>query len=339
MKYRELGSTGIKVSTIGFGAWGIGGVTPGATSYGETDDKTSLDALSCAKDKGINFYDTSNVYGAGHSEKLLAGAFKKVREQVVFATKAGLLEYGKPVNFSQSSLINSVEGSLQRLQTDYIDLLQLHNVPQQVIDRPDEVLDVIQSLKKKGKIRAFGVSVQNPVDGLAVINRFSPDSIQVNINLLDMRASICGLTSLAVTKKVSLIARTPLCFGFLSGQIAENTFFPPQDHRSRWSQNQIVSWIKAAQYILAAVATTHGENASQFALRYCLSVPGVATVIPGIMNKKEALENSHAGEIGELTKEEMEKISTVYLQKVQPILENSDGSGMKKPPDPGKISS
>src|SRR5437588_5988051 len=111
MRYRPLGRSGIEISEIGFGAWGIGGCTPGATSYGKTDDSASLRALEAALDRGISFFDTSGVYGYGHSEELLGRALAGHREQVAIATKAGLREYGAPLDFSPASITAGVEAS------------------------------------------------------------------------------------------------------------------------------------------------------------------------------------------------------------------------------------
>src|SRR5882724_10158294 len=127
MKYRQLGATGLQVSEIGFGTWGIGGRTEGETSYGDTDDGASRDALGAALDRGVTFFDTSNVYGDGHSETLIGEALGPRRNQVVLATKAGFVGYQVPADFSPANLRASLFGSLRRLRTDVVDLLQLHN--------------------------------------------------------------------------------------------------------------------------------------------------------------------------------------------------------------------
>ena len=150
MRYRLLGGTGILVSEIGFGAWGIGGITPGPTSYGNTNDKDSRRALRCALENEINFYDTSNLYGDGHSEILIGETFKGVRDRVIIATKAGLLKYNHPPDFSEKAIRNSLGGSLRRLQTDYIDILQYHNPPKKLFQENDTTLNLIQKLKQEG---------------------------------------------------------------------------------------------------------------------------------------------------------------------------------------------
>ena len=216
MKYRRLGKTDLLVSEIGFGAWGIGGTAAGATSYGPTNDVVSRKALDCAFEEGINFFDTSNVYGDGHSEALIGQAFKKKRSQVLIATKVGLVKYGQATNFSIKNLSSSFEASLKRLQTDYVDILQLHNPSLDSIEPIHKIHAWIDQLKNQGKVRAFGVSVRSPADGLWVIDKLKVQSLQVNFNLLDHRVIDSGLIKNSEENQVSLIARTPLCFGFLS---------------------------------------------------------------------------------------------------------------------------
>ena len=161
MKYRQLGTTNILLSEIGFGTWGIGGVTPGPTSYGPTDDAISLQALKQALDIGINFYDTSNVYGRGNSEELIGQAFKTDREKVIIATKVGLIDYESPSNFSSDYMRDSLENSLKRLKTDYIDLLQLHNPPLNIIYESDRTNPVsiygTTKLTSENLIKLYGV--------------------------------------------------------------------------------------------------------------------------------------------------------------------------------------
>ena len=170
MDYRPLGSTGMTVSAVGFGAWGIGGCTPGATSYGETDDAESLRALNEAFDRGITFYDTSNVYGNGHSEELIGACFEGRRRDIVIATKAGITPSYRGYDFSPPALRASLEASLRRLRTDYVDVLQLHNAgPDDVAGRAD-VFDMLERLVDEGKVRAWGISTPSPEDAMVLLD-------------------------------------------------------------------------------------------------------------------------------------------------------------------------
>lgn len=326
---RPLGRTGIRVSEIGFGAWGIGGATPGATSYGATDDRTSELALAAALDAGINFFDTSAVYGYGHSETLIGRVFAKRRAEVVIATKAGLTRYGEPADFSPAALETSLTSSLERLSTDYVDLFQLHNPGADVIEAPDAVLDFVNRARASGRIRAFGVSVRTPEDGFAAIARMRPDAIQVNFNLLDQRALESGLAEAAAAEKVSLIARTPLCFGFLGGGVDETTKFSDDDHRSRWPAEQVARWCDGARRMMAFRDPRAGETEAEFALRFCLSFESVASVIPGILTAEEATANAKASALGSLPSGTVAAIRSAYGAL--------DLFGDRAPADPGKV--
>ena len=321
MKYRRLGKTEIFVSEIGFGAWGIGGVSKGSTSYGPTDDNSSIRALNFALDSGINFFDTSNVYGEGHSESLIGKTFLKFRDRVLIATKVGLVNYDEPANYSINNLSKSLQGSLKRLKTDYIDLLQLHNPSPDIIHHNHDILTWVNQLKKKGIIRAFGVSVRSPKEGIIAIEKLNPESIQVNFNLLDHRAIESGLMKSAATNQVSLIARTPLCFGFLSGKLHSTTHFDKQDHRSLWPNQHIHNWVRGSKKILSCKEDSSLQTDTQFALRFCLSYPRVTTAIPGVLNELEVKENIKASDLGPLQDNEIEDVQKTY-HKLQFIFDN-----------------
>ena len=150
MNYRSLGRTGLIVSEIGFGAWGIGGRTAGHTSYGDTDDARSLAALERAVECGITFFDTSSAYGNGHSEELIGRALARPRDRVVIATKAGYDSWNQPPDFSAGAIVASAERSLARLRSDYIDLFQLHNAPQDAL-QTEELQDALSRLTTAGR--------------------------------------------------------------------------------------------------------------------------------------------------------------------------------------------
>jgi aryl-alcohol dehydrogenase-like predicted oxidoreductase len=299
MNYRRLGTTGIEVSEIGFGAWGIGGATEGLTSYGATDDDVSLAALRRAIDVGITFFDTSSVYGYGRSEELIGEALRHDRDRAVIATKAGFTSWNGKPDFSADAIVRSCEQSLARLRCDYVDLLQLHNPDLATIAR-DDVISALSRLVRQGKARAWGLSMQAPADALAALPLVQPTTLQVNLNMMDLRALECGLLEAARAQGVGIIARTPLCFGFLSRTVRPNTAFPDGDHRRRWSPEQILSWCDGAESVLAAVQRPSGSTATQTALRFCLSFPEVSTVIPGMLKPGEVDENAQASGLGPL---------------------------------------
>jgi aryl-alcohol dehydrogenase-like predicted oxidoreductase len=319
MKYRTLGRTGLTVSEIGFGAWGIGGRTVAHTSYGDTDDAASLSALARALDCGITFIDTSSAYGNGHSEELIGQAFEGRRDRVVIATKAGYDAWDRPPDFSAGAILRSAEGSLARLRTDYIDLFQLHNAPREALEA-DDVREVLSSLQKAGKIRAWGVSAKSPTEAIEALSHGAP-VIQANFNMMDVRAVTGGLLDDVGRLHAGFIGRTPLCFGFLSGTIRRDTVFPPGDHRLGWSRAQLDNWIEGARELLGAVSAAPGAEGARSALRFCLAFQAVASIIPGILSAAEAGENAMASELGPLPAEAVAAVLEINRRKqffVQP---------------------
>lgn len=300
MRRRRLGHTDIEVSVLAFGAWGIGGRTDGPTSYGDTDDAVSLRALRHALALGITFFDTSNVYGAGHSESLIGRAFSGERSSVVIATKVGWPSYTGPSDFSPAGLAASLDGSLQRLQTDYLDLLQLHNPPFDWLQTRPDILETLRQMVAKGKVRAIGVSVRSPEEAQALVGHPDLTALQANFNMMDTRVARSGLLAGLASHGQSLLARTPLCFGFLSGLIRRDTVFAAGDHRAAWSPEQRARWIEGSEQ-LAAMVERHGCGPLyESALRFCISVPGIAAVLSGMLTEAEVSQNAHAIDKGPL---------------------------------------
>jgi len=314
MRYRRLGASGLTVSEIGFGAWGIGGLTAGQTSYGRTDDARSRAALAGAFAAGITFYDTAPAYGDGHSEELIGEAFVSIRTQVIIATKAGLDHFAAAPDFSPKAIRRSLEGSLRRLRTDYVDLLQLHNpAPALFASRP-ESYGALEDLVREGKARAFGVSVKSATDAVTILAGHYVPSVQVNLNMLDVRAVEVGLLALADTRGVGVIARTPLCFGFLSGAVTAATSFPEGDHRHLWSRAQVDRWAEGARTTYAAAGAPDSQTMTQVALRFPLSFGAVSSTIPGILSPDEVAENAMASDFGPLPEDARDRV--VALHKV-----------------------
>lgn len=310
MRYRSLGRTGLKVSEIGFGAWGIGGDAGNAIAYGPADHDDSLHALRTALDRGVTFYDTSDFYGHGRSEELIGEAFAGRRGEIIIATKVGMLGNGEDQDFSPRHIRRSVAASLRRLRTDYIDLYQLHSAPPAAIG--DATISALESLQRAGTIRAFGLSARSPAEASAVIERFGLACVQVNFNLLDQRAMECGLFELAAREHVGVIVRTPLCFGFLTGHYAASTAFHELDHRRQWSREQIKHWAHAHELFSPLIQAVPGQTPAQFALRYCLSHACVSTTIPGMLTNAHVIENSAAGTMAPMDDAEQAGVADIY---------------------------
>lgn len=312
MKYRKLGKSGLDVSEVGFGAWGIGGAIDGDLSYGATDDAQSCAALRAAFDSGITFYDTAPAYGDGHSEALIAKALGAHRADIVIATKGGMERFGQPADYSVEALILGLEGSLRRLGTDYIDFFQLHNPPADLLVDARHVRDLIEAWKGAGKIRAFGISVKSPQEAMSAMDQFDLAAIQVNFNLVDQRCLELDLFGKAISKGVSIIARTPLCFGFLTGAYSRDTDFLAGDHRNRWPDEQIDAWTGALGTFRDVLARHPESSPAQFALRYCLSYDAVAATIPGMLTTGHVVDNRGASDQGPLPVADLAVIEDLY---------------------------
>jgi aryl-alcohol dehydrogenase-like predicted oxidoreductase len=315
MRYRILGSTGIRVSEIGFGTWGLGGDAQGAIAYGATRDEESISALRAACDRGVNFFDTSDLYGFGHSEEVLGEALRGMRDRVVIATKGGLLDASGAHDFSPAHLRRALEASLKRLGTDYVDLFQLHSPPVDLLVRQPEIIGSLEDLRRAGKLRAYGASVRSPEEGLVAVERLGLRCIQANFSLVDQRALENGLLERCERLGAGLIGRTPLSFGFLTGQYSAATKFDLHDHRNRWSAEQRERWANALGKFIAALRSRSSHTPAQLALRFCLSFAGVSTVIPGMLTEAHVAENTAASDLGALEAEDVAALVNVYREQ------------------------
>lgn len=307
MRQRQLGRSGVAVSEIGFGAWGIGGNKDGAVAYGPTDEAQSLDALSAAFDAGINFFDTADLYGFGESERLIGKAFTGRRDRVVIASKGGMLDPQGRQDFTPAHLATSLEESLKRLRTDYVDLYQLHGPG---LDQVGALIGPMDALRREGKARAIGISLRAPEDGRRALDLYPFDAVQVNFNLLDQRAVDSGLMDLCRERGAGIIVRTPLSFGFLTGGYSATQQYDASDHRSRWNVEQRKVW--ASAYELFSGIKGRVDTPAQFALRFCLSFDAVSSVIPGMLTRAHVEENAAASQGPALGAAEIRRIGEIY---------------------------
>ena len=315
MNYRSFGATGLKVSEIGFGAWGIGGNLNNSKAYGPTSDINSKKALETAFNLGVNFFDTSPLYGDGHSENLIGETFKKVRNKVIFVTKVGYKDFTGLQDFSPSYIKSSLNKSLKRLKTDYVDIYQLHDIPIDLLNNSEEISDTLQDLKKEGKIRFLGISTKSQEDSIKILDKNHFDCMQINFNLIDQRAIENGLFKKCKENNVAIIGRTPLCFGFLTGKYNKDTIFHKDDHRNRWSTEQINLWASALKMFIKELKNFHDQSNTQLALRFCLSFPEISTTIPGMLIEQHVIENVSSSKLGGFTSEVIQEFKKIYSQK------------------------
>ena len=286
MHYRTLGRTGLRVSDVGFGAMTIGGEI-----FGATDDQESLRALHRALDIGMNFIDTADAYGRGHSEELLGQLLKTRRKDVVLATKGGnqfTVRQGLR-NFDPDYITSALEASLKRLQIETIDLYQLHN-PSPEVMRHGAIFERLDRCKREGKIRFYGVSLEKTEDGLVAIETGKPETLQVVYNILHQDPEE-KLFPLAQKENIGILARVPLERGVLSGRFKQREEFVEKDWRRGAFPEDGLAQTHAAVEKLDFLVTGDVSNLAQAALRFILSHPAVSTVIPGIRTVRQVEDN------------------------------------------------
>jgi aryl-alcohol dehydrogenase-like predicted oxidoreductase len=294
------------VSEIGFGAWAIGGDKFG-NSYGPTDDAVSLRAVKRALDLGCTFFDTADVYGHGHSEKLLGKALEGRREEVVLATKVGGDFYGNTVrtNFDPDYVLFAVRKSLERLRTKFIDLYQLHNPPLPLLAN-ERLFAPLEKLQYEGSIRHYGVSIHRPVEGLQAIQTGKPATLQVVYNILRQEARP-ALFPAATKADIGIIAREPLSNGLLSGRYDESAHFAATDIRASWPPDYFLALLRAVEQL--RFLATPERTLAQAALQFTLGQDAVTAVIPGIKTPEQAEENLRADEVAPLAPTDWRRIA------------------------------
>jgi aryl-alcohol dehydrogenase-like predicted oxidoreductase len=324
MEYRELGRTGWKISTIGFGAWAIGG-----DAWGQTQDEQSLRTLHRAVDMGVNFVDTADVYGDGHSERLIARLRKERSEPIIVATKAGRrLNPHVAAGYNRANLTAFVERSLRNLETEALDLLQLHCPPSEVYDMP-EVFDALDRLMQEGKLRFYGVSVERVDEALKAIQYPNVQSVQIIFNMFRLKPAEMFFPA-AREKKVGIIARVPLASGLLTGKLRPDTQFSAQDHRNynrhgeAFDQGETFSGVDYATGLQAVEElrplVPEGASMAQFALRWIVQFPEVTTAIPGAKSPQQVADNVAAASLAPLDEATMRRVREIYDQRIRPLV-------------------
>lgn len=313
MKYTSLGKSGHLVSTVGFGAWAIGGM-----NWGKTDDKVSMRALNKAIDEGVTFFDTADVYGFGHSEELLAKLIKeRGKKNIVIATKAGNDFYFASAKndegygaiqqtYTKDYIIYAVEKSLKRLNVEALDILQLHSPDLDKLEQ-DEPWLALEQLKKDGKIISAGFSIQSfkETEHAHILDAHHDliDSIQVRYNLLEREAEKV-LFPKAMKYGIGVIVRIPLLFGFLTGKFSKNSSFSSDDHRSmNLSKEKIENYLIQLEKMKPLFEAYPEQSMAQISLRFCTTHLACNTVIPGAKTEKQVIENSSSSDLGPIPEE------------------------------------
>ena len=312
MRYKILGRTGLRVSVIGLGTMVHAG------HFGPMRDEESLGAIDAALELGVNFIDTSDAYGAGYSETLLGSALKGRRDKVLIATKGGNVmvgpNRGKRI-FTPDYIDGVLHESLKRLQTDYIDLYQLHNPSVDVIER-GEVWDVLERRKKEGKIRHYGVSINTMEEGVAAVKDGRSETIQVEYNLLAQEPAE-AFFPIAQTANIGIIARVPLKRGILTGKLtaADEQRFAGEDVRARSFKGEAFRKELAKAEQLRFLVHGPMQTLTQTAVAFCVAHPAVSVTIPGARNAAQMRENA-AGADATLPPEDLERVAELWRSGV-----------------------
>ncbi|MBG0786114.1 MAG: aldo/keto reductase [Anaerolineaceae bacterium] len=306
---RRLGKSGIEITKLGLGLWAVGG-----TEWGETDDKESLDMISAALDLGINFFDTADVYGDGHSEVLLGKAMQGRRDKFVVASKIGWVGFDHEKRVSVyttvDKLVAGVESNLKRLGTDYLDLIQCH------IDFHEPNMEIyvegFQKLQAQGKVRAYGVSTSD----YKYLQEFNADNkmatLQIDYSILN-RTPEKDIFPYTMAKDIGVLVRGPLAMGILTGKFSADSAFSGTDFRRNWIENEDEHriFLSDLEKVEKLKPLAKDRTLAQMAIQFVMQHPAVTVAIPGAKRISQLKDNLKAALLPELTAEDLKVIDSV----------------------------
>ena len=330
MDARRFGTTSLNVSTIGFGAWGIGGPTMAGNipiGWGDVDDSTSLAALKGAFERGIIFYDTADFYGLGHSEELIGKAFGN-SDKVIIATKVGHRlrdDRSIELDYSKKHILAACDRSLQRLRRDWIDYYQLHSAKKVHLEQ-GECIEAMEKLKQEGKIRYWGLSLNTfhpEAEADFAIDHRIGDGFQLVLNIINQRS--LPTVQRAREAGYGIIARMPLQFGLLTGKFTRITTFSSNDHRKFRLPPEILADALIALEDLWPISDREGISKTSLSLSYCASIAGVSTIIPGIKTPAQAEANTK--DVISLGNQDLQFIAALYREKLSKITDMMERQG------------
>ncbi len=330
MEYRQFGNTELKVSVIGFGAWAIGGPAMAGKipiGWGNVDDKTSTEAILKSIELGVNFFDTADFYGLGHSEELIGKVIGN-NPGIIIATKVGHRLNEKDdfiLDYSKEHIISACEKSLNRLRRECIDYYQLHSSRMEHLVN-GECIEAMEGLKKEGKIRFWGLSLNtfNPFpEAEFLIDKKLANGFQLVFNLINQRS--ISLFKTMHENGYGIIARMPLQFGLLTGKFDSSSSFDKADHRSFRLTKEIIESSNNALKRIWELTNQYNVTKTTLSLSYILNYPEVSSVIPGIKTPEQAIENTK--QYVHFRNEEMELIKTIYKEDLILLLDKIEEQG------------
>ena len=328
MKYRHLPRTDLDLSEVGFGLW-----TLGTTWWGRIEESEKVRLLERAVELGINFYDTADTYGEGYGEEVLAKALRHERHNIVIATKFGYDFYDsierighqeRTQRFEPDFIRFALEQSLRRLNTDYIDIYQLHNPRIDTIEK-DEIFDLLNDLVKEGKVRYYGSALGPDIgwfeEGEASMRERDVQSLQIIYSILEQEPA-SQFFPIAEDEQVGLISRVPHASEVLTDRYSQRPTFDASDHRAHRKQEWLAQALKKADQV-KFVAEETGRTMAQSAIKFCLAQPTIVSVLPNITNMQELTEYAASPDTPDLSTEECEQIDDLwengfYLEEASP---------------------
>jgi len=307
LRQRILGKTNLPVAEVGLGLWAVEG-----SDWGKADDKESLEAIEKALEMGVNFFDTSDVYGNGHSEELLGRAMKGRRDEFVVSTKIGWRGFadGHSAYTTVDKLIAGVESNLKRLQTDYLDIIFDH------INFQESTMPVFvegfTKLQKQGKLKGWGLSTSD----FEYLRKFNAGGgcsvVQIDYSILN-RTPEADILPYCLRENIGLVIRGPLAMGLLAGKFTKDSKFEKTDFRHNWIEDpaQNKTYLEDLEKVEKLKPLAQGKTLAQLALQFTLAYPAGLVVIPGAKNPKQVEANVAAGLLPPLTPEELKKLDTI----------------------------
>ena len=320
MKYRKFSDLGWNVSEVGLGCWEIGG------SWGDVSEHDAREILKKALDKGVNFFDTADVYGDGRSEKFLGEFIKSTSEKIFVATKSGRrLNPHTPEGYNLKNIEKFIDRSLINLGIDCIDLLQLHCPPTEICPKK-ETYEMMDEIVKKGKIAYYGVSVEKVSEAMDAIQFPNVKSIQIIFNIFRQKPAETFFKE-AAKRNVSIIARVPLASGLLTGKMNQESTFPQNDHRNyningdAFDVGETFSGVNFEKGLRAVEKLKdllpNNFSLTDLALKWILMHDEVSVVIPGAKNKSQVQMNTHATDLEDISSL-LPKINSIYNELIKP---------------------
>ena len=317
MNYNKLGKTDIKISEIGFGAWAIALDWWGKKI--EEDEAKRM--LKKAYDVGINFFETGDLYGKGKSERLIGEVFKDMRDEIVISTKygydfRGVEQIGHtelPQKFDEDYTRMALRDSLERLQTDHVDMYGLHN-PKLKVVRDDSVFNVLDSLVTDSTIKTYQVALGPAIgwtqEGLEAMDRPNVSAVQTVYNILEQTPGN-ELMQRAVEKDVGILVRVPEASGILTGKVNADTKFDDNDHRSVRKREWLKASLEKVEQI-KPIAARYGLNITEFAMKFMMTKKGFATVLPTMISEEEVINYAEMADGKYISDSDMKEVDELY---------------------------